>query len=372
MPRRLLEVSNESMRLVDTQNIQQARYVTLSHCWGQDNKYLERLPRTTLSNIAQRQVSIDPQVLPPLFQDAVQVTRGISCSYIWIDSLCIVQDDAVDWKEQASAMSDIYPNAFINIAATACPDAWRSLFNIRYVDDRDFPGDTGNETYQLSRGISVRPLLNLDYRYLSGDTIRGYSHYAPLQTRGWVFQETLLSRRNAHFCYSQMIWECRTRTICECGGRSTLHDEAIGARGCTPRHKAAFHRLLREQCELSVPLKWWYRILAAFSSKQLSRLSDWPFALAGVASRLQEKVTGSHIAGIWAVDLPRALLWECCAMSPVPNLKLSEVAPTWSPNARAFGQGDHRLGYWTVLRDGLFAGCSGSSRPQALSLCQGR
>lgn len=62
------------------------------------------------------------ELLPTTFRDAIQVTKGLGIRYLWIDSLCIIQDDDVDWKEESSKMASIYQNSFLTICATAAPD----------------------------------------------------------------------------------------------------------------------------------------------------------------------------------------------------------------------------------------------------------
>jgi len=93
-------------RLIETETatrdmLERSRYVTLSHCWGQQN-----LTKTTRNNLKERMIGIPWDELSKTFQDAMTLTRRIKCNFIWIDSLCIVQGDDDgdddDWKEQAS------------------------------------------------------------------------------------------------------------------------------------------------------------------------------------------------------------------------------------------------------------------------------
>ncbi|CAA9957074.1 HET domain containing protein [Pyrenophora teres f. maculata] len=67
--------------------------------------------------------------LPKTDQNTVLlVCKNISMDYLWIDSLCLIQDDQQDWKEQASRMGDVYENAFVTIAAVAAHNASEGLF----------------------------------------------------------------------------------------------------------------------------------------------------------------------------------------------------------------------------------------------------
>lgn len=88
------------------------KYLALSHRWGQ-----ARNITTTRSNYRAHQGCIRAEELPQTFQDAIRVTRELGLRYLWIDSLCIIQDDAKDWNQEAALMGSIYENAYCTIAA---------------------------------------------------------------------------------------------------------------------------------------------------------------------------------------------------------------------------------------------------------------
>ena len=89
-------------------------YVTLSHCWGTSQPL-----KLQSSNIHQLSTSIPTSSLPKTFLDATVIARNLSQRYLWIDSLCIIQDSQSDWAQESSRMGSIYGNAIFNIAATA-------------------------------------------------------------------------------------------------------------------------------------------------------------------------------------------------------------------------------------------------------------
>ncbi len=132
LPRRLLDLSGGSVRLIDTNNTKpgSTRYITPSHCWRRPGSDPAPL-RTTRETYQSRSDGIkwsDPPPPPLLFRDAILLTRGLGCLYIWIDSLCIVQGDEGDWLEQSALMADVYSNGYLNIAAAACDNSSQSLF----------------------------------------------------------------------------------------------------------------------------------------------------------------------------------------------------------------------------------------------------
>lgn len=77
-------------------------------------------------------MGIDWDDLPRTFQDAVITTRAIGIQYLWIDSLCIIQDDLGDWRQESSKMAEVYTNAWLTIAASYARDSTEGLFDACY------------------------------------------------------------------------------------------------------------------------------------------------------------------------------------------------------------------------------------------------
>ena len=117
MPKRVLDVRSNAV--VPREGVAPAPYICLSHCWGPPNK---QIIRTLSSNIHSFLKHVPWDDLSNTFQDAIDITRRLDVDYIWIDSLCIIQEDRDDWKEESVKMADIYENAFLTIAATKSRD----------------------------------------------------------------------------------------------------------------------------------------------------------------------------------------------------------------------------------------------------------
>jgi hypothetical protein len=103
----LLEISdagiqNElSVRLINAES-HHTPYVCLSHRWGNVT-----FIQTTKANLAEFEQHIPWRNLTKTFQEAMIITYGLGLRYIWIDSLCVCQDDAADWAREGSNMDSI-------------------------------------------------------------------------------------------------------------------------------------------------------------------------------------------------------------------------------------------------------------------------
>jgi len=261
--------------------------------------------------------------LPKTFQDAIEVTRRLGISYLWIDSLCIIQDSKDDWAREASKMADIYRNAYVTVAATGAKDSTVGLFldsprqpgvllkgsssegkpySIQFYAGAD-PGHS-DEPSVVDR-IIQHPTKDAD-RARRSDTFR-------LLTRGWVFQERLLSPRFLQFGQDELLWDCREATSCECGQRPPdLVDSQCSMDG-TPELLA--HK--------------WRNIVELYSSLDLTFPTDALPALSGLAKRMAECRPGAtYLAGIWDTSLALDLLWV-----PIGSARRRANpyrAPTWS------------------------------------------
>jgi hypothetical protein len=111
----------------------------------------------------------------------MQLALKLGFRYIWIDSLCIIQDDAEDWEVQSALMSEIYQNAVLTLAATSSTgdNEGCSPRNVHHASALEItlPDDVG-----ACRIAVRRPLEHFDTQ-----TADGLITHFPLLTRGWAF-----------------------------------------------------------------------------------------------------------------------------------------------------------------------------------------
>ncbi|KAM5350302.1 hypothetical protein ACJ41O_006807 [Fusarium nematophilum] len=316
LPTRVLDVQNQNQADGDTIYLHVSgddfgEYTCLSHCWG------ERQPlKTEASTIEARKKGIDWKDLPRTFQDAVTITRILGIRYLWIDSLCIIQDDKEDWRRESAKMHTVYQNGYLTIAASGSPGPGGGLF-------REAPVGYNLRDWNIN-GEHIRTRLKIGHM----NSARAY----PLVRRGWVFQERVLSRRILHFSSEELAWECMEGQDCECGE----FGKYIGVEYDFLAPKERYRPVERMKGWLMFV---WWKIVKDYSAMQLTYDSDIFPALSGVAE-LQRAARGStYVAGLWKDTLIYDLLWHLPKRWGLPGqeVRYQRVprptewrAPTWS------------------------------------------
>lgn len=306
-PTRLISVGDASRSicgLVETSKIDDSTvvYMTLSHCWG------NHVPLQLLSNNYTNFKEINVMRLPKTFQDAIAVTRKLRVPYLWIDSLCIIQDSISDWATESAKMHHVYRHSYLNLAAAASPDSTGGLFFKRS------PLGIVPCELRIGKGANAK-LVRTDY--------------APeknliLFTRAWVFQEWLLAPRTVVFGKREIYWEC-----------AELHASEVRPEGFTDAERfraknlVALRELWPRLHEMSTIKCWevWNDVIRAYSALNLARPSDKLAALAGLATEMSKSWNGGdYLAGIWSYNLRSGLLWSFLIN---PGQRLPH-APSWS------------------------------------------
>ncbi|KAK7917593.1 heterokaryon incompatibility protein-domain-containing protein [Apiospora marii] len=332
LPTRVVDLgppqSTESPRLYTTAPGEKAPYVALSHCWG------GAIPSSTvLANLEARMNVLPVDELPRNFRDALTVTRALGIRYLWIDSLCIIQNSPADWLAEASKMAMVYAGAAVVVSA---PEAPSSTAGFLHPDTDRVPRAILNEAYAVQKAFK-RP-----YDYLQA---------CPLNRRAWCMQERFLARRVLHFGREQLYWECAAALVSEAGDNY----KADG----TGHVAASFVKLRRT---IHDPPAWesewnhWYKLLEEYTTRSLTVGSDKLPALAGAASLTRSRGlrdgSGSptYVAGLWREDVARGLMWgawydhaegrkspgyadddKCSTLVTAPAMKNGRPrAPSWS------------------------------------------
>jgi hypothetical protein len=289
-PTRLLylgDKDHETIRLVE-KGASCTTYAALSHRWSEETKQVQLEHR----NIEQRkQDGICLGEFPPMMQDVISVLRRLGILYVWIDCMCIIQDNKDDWRREAATMASVYANAELTLAATWCSGSGQSLFqdntgnNKTAVNIRDVDGAS----------IFLRPVLP---HYTVRDAKEGLLAETewPLLTRAWVYQEQFLSRRILHFMRHELFWECNEAFDCQCSWYRPSDNSAI---------------TLQSQHKPPTASKEWSQIISEYSRRNLTFKSDSLAALAGIAKSFREQTpdAGKYLCGLWEGDLKGCFFW---------------------------------------------------------------
>ncbi|KUJ09005.1 HET-domain-containing protein [Mollisia scopiformis] len=338
-PMRLLQILNGSsqIRLIETVDSTKYEYVTLSYRWGRDDR---RPPLTLQENLSQHMNGIPTEILPPTLKDAVLATVSLGYDYLWIDSLCIIQDEPQDFEQECPKMAAIYSGSAVTIAAPGAQDSFSGFLHrrkfladplytpveLQYRDRKAEPQGTLKIWYPGSTSTPdhygyLKPNFNGSLNSPNGDEPRPPSF---LDDRGWIFQEWLLSPRVLYFGSFQMYFEC-----CQSQRFETLLDQHVHI-----DHYSLSKTIpaLRSHAEYH---SWWRKLVERYSGCALSVARDRLPAISGIAHSYQPPVSDKYLAGIWQGDLPGALLWyRLSDYTEKGNIadgnEIEYIAPSWS------------------------------------------
>ena len=291
LPTRVIDVGTDAddatVRLVET-NGQRDHYTALSHCWGPP---IKRPLCTTKAKFQQHLASISVSSLPKTFRDAVAITKLLNLRYLWIDSLCIIQDDRNDWSMEAPRMGSIYSRAYLVIAASGARDSSEGCFV-----DRITPNASIRIPYKTEDGTQDgHILLTMKNRYLPEPGLQ------PLGGRAWVLQEWVLARRLIHFTNTGLMWSCHRL------GKDALHEDGTVVRGNN--------------------VECWDDVIESYTVRDITYLSDKLAAVEGIANELQNSRKDRYFSGVWTGELPQQLFWIGRETTRPTEL---QIFPTWS------------------------------------------
>ncbi|KAI0468023.1 heterokaryon incompatibility protein-domain-containing protein [Xylaria cf. heliscus] len=325
-------------------------YCALSYCWGTSSN----AHKTTTKNLQRYYAAIPPHELPRTLHDAIHVARGLGFKYLWIDALCIIQDDNDDWLREAVKMTQVYANATLTITTSVGSSSddglFRShphgFFNPQQLHIRLPKRDRVREILPVrdSDLSAVRPTRPLSYLAAYPDANFPFMGVtgSPIETRAWTLQEQLLSKRILYYGDGVILWECLDATASEHdpdGRRGAIQlPDSMGAKryfhshmnsqsrdtnSSTPRVASASEKLTVDEHFAA-----YCRLLRTYGNRLVTKPSDRITAILGLGQVIQEASGNEFIGGIWKGAYSLASLVWFVEM-PSPNGRTSKF-PTWS------------------------------------------
>ncbi|KAF3006562.1 hypothetical protein E8E13_006384 [Curvularia kusanoi] len=283
------------------------------------NRY-DLLSKCETVNIDSLQHGISKDLLPKLYQDAIDLTRALNKKYIWIDSLCIIQDSKEDWAAECERMSAIYSNCYMTISAMSYENNSRGF---RHIRPEDVPPRHPLCALPEHPGTTVNVRSMVDHK----------SRKDYLKYRGWAFQELLLSPRVLHLTSTAMAFECDTCTVLERGADSdTLYGFDVNRKRfvfTTSREQSleGLQDAISEESSSNKHYDRWLQLVQTHSQLKLTYNTDRLPALSGIASHVASKTQDVYVAGLWRNDIAAGLLWY---VWPYQSTAPKYVAPSWS------------------------------------------
>ena len=336
VPGRLLYVGDESKqehpRVVE--GVRDQPYFALSYCWGSTGFFT-----TTKANLAQNMSGIPLESLPAVMRDGVVVTRALGDEYIWIDTLCIIQDDEDDWAREAAGMHDIYSEAELTLSSVTSSDCHTGLFTPRiHRVPHPLPLDIWRPRRLRKAG---KAFMAIPEWMQEGPQLHG-----PVHARAWTLQEQMLSTRVLWFGDGMVYWECLAG--CSLEANPTLFAAIDDGSGKYHTWKRELERELRiklvvkgaahsssDESEEEISLgeeqrlfQCWQKLLEDFTQRRITKTSDRLPASLAISTTLAGLAGCEHAHGIWLGQrLLQSLCWR--VKKQKQGLERSSEMPSW-------------------------------------------
>jgi hypothetical protein len=293
MPARIIDIGTKRplsfVRLHWTEEGETGNFAALSYCWGGEPPI-----RSTVATAQDFTDGIRFSKFPKTLQDAMTVASKLNIRFIWIDCICIIQDDPEDVSREIAKMPQIFQEAYVTISASSAKSVNEGFLQPR----RSEPGARIKLPYKIpNRGLGS-VLLEEPRQYTPAKD--------PISLRAWTLQEHILSPRILDFGCKDLWWVCQTVKRCEDGEPMTKNI----------------------QIEIPFSLGSWRSTLHDYTRRFLTFSGDKLPAISGVAAEYGNIFQSEYLAGLWQFALPSDLLWSA-ARSDISRPTVQR-APSWS------------------------------------------
>lgn len=252
----------------------------------------------TRAKLQQYEVEILYDALPRTFQEAIDVARALNFRFLWVDSLCIVQDDPQDWQIEADKMMSVFRGAKLTISASAARNADERCGILDALPPACHFQISGRADSTSSETFVARISAPVD--------VEEQFESLPVHLRGWIFQEKMLSQRILHLLRDEFVFQCHELIESESGRHSETYSDGYDKewQPLGPVCPGNRHLCSYDAANL------WRRWIMGYTKRSLTYQTDVTAAFAGMVRFHRELFGGEPVLGLWRDDLVFALTWE--------------------------------------------------------------
>ncbi|KAF4469774.1 hypothetical protein FALBO_3328 [Fusarium albosuccineum] len=318
-PTRLIQILGaDKVKLILPAEEHSGPYVAFSHCWGGVEAL--KLRRHDLSRF---RTGLGINELPASYQEAISICPSMNLYFIWIDSLCIIQDSDEDWEREAVNMKLVYGNASLNLCAATGSNCLEKSF-------------TSREPFLFKPLELVSSWSNQEpqnFLLTFTDMFQEDVSESPLHARAWVYQEYYLSKRSLILGRGQMWWHCSEVLACE--GHPNGMSDGLGTwqSGASSLKHNSDQEPLRNSGHISpyCSASGWVHRVKQYARTCLTKETDRAIAFSGVAQAFGEShnITEKYLAGLWRCHLLRDICWGV-RFRCITRRRVGYRAPSWS------------------------------------------
>ncbi|KAI1389007.1 HET-domain-containing protein [Hypoxylon trugodes] len=281
-PTRLIDIGGGggvSCRLIETGSNTKFKdsilvpYTTLSYCWGPEEDSLLQF-KTERKSLQQRLSGFEIHEVSPIVRDAIRVTQALGIRYLWVDALCIIQDDRQDWARESTRMSHVYRNATVTICTPASTSCQQGFLARNWIATR----------LRFQSQINKAVVGSYTIRFI-GDVIHPFRaavdcltfslSYSQWNLRAWVLQEYESSQRVLVF------GRARVHVITESGAQSE------SSKRVEPSITACGTKYIKnDERDAETAYLNWLNIVEEYSLRKLTDPLDRLPAISGLATTL--------------------------------------------------------------------------------------
>ncbi|KAH6981905.1 heterokaryon incompatibility protein-domain-containing protein [Ilyonectria sp. MPI-CAGE-AT-0026] len=302
MPARVLEIKGSKVKLIQTQGDQAGKYAALSYCWGGSQGCMltsETLP-TLIQDIPTHQLALT-------IQDAIEVTRKLKLRYLWVDVVCIIQDDIADQRREIPRMSEIFEAAYVTISAASARSCREGFLAPRHPELATIP-------YILPDGELGALTLYQDIDAAD----------EPIQSRAWTLQEHVNASRILEFGTQQLRRTCRVMP--------QSFDLKEWRKLAPPTSGGTIGKDISDLWKKpeNILYRCWQPLVKNYTRRHLHNPSDKPLAIYGIAMEYKKMLRSEYKAGLWLNFLKQDLLWKRDESTSGKPRRLDNRCPSWS------------------------------------------